>query len=310
MIKTIVDIGILNYNHEAFIEKCIQSVLEQECNFGFNIHIIDDCSSDNSFKIIAAYTEKYPDIITSSRNTTNQGVAIVISELLNISKSKYICALDGDDCWSNKHKLQHQIDFLESNPNYAGCFHDAKIISSIETDGNKMNHQSPKIYKTYSQFNNYKSDIYPQDIIKRTIIPTASLVFRNKPLLHIVNAQKDFLSLYWAMQLEIIKDSKFKYFNECWSVYNDHENGMSKKYGLLRFKEQNISILKNLLTDNYYKFQKSSIYESISNEYYNILWTLRDKGEKRELRKYIKAYHHYYKLAGKHIVRDFKAKTK
>lgn len=302
----IVDIGILNYNYEPFIEKCIQSVLEQECNFGFNIYIIDDCSTDNSYKIILDYATKYPEIITCARNEKNQGVLKVAEMLLKGSHSRYVSVLDADDCWSDKNKLQKQIDFLESHLEYGGCFHDATIISSIKTENKIIKKQSQNIYKTYSQFNNYKPDIFPEDIINRIIIPTASLVFRQKPLEHIVNDRKDFLSLYWAMQLEIIKNSKFKYFNECWSVYNDHEQGMSKKYGLVRFKEQNISILKNLLKDAYYKFHKSSIYKSIASEYYHIICTLKDQDDKTELRKYIKAYHYYYKLAGKYIVRDFK----
>lgn len=306
MNQPVLQIGILSHNKEQYIEKCIQSVIEQKCNFKFEIHILDDCSSDRSAKIIQEYADKYPDIITFRKNIVNKGVKTSTRILLNYATAKYLCFIDGDDYWCNSEKLQAQIDFLEANHDYAGCFHDSEIVSSVMQTWDNVSNRSQNIFKTYSQFNHYKSDLYPGNIIKRTIIPTASLVFRRVELDSILESQTDYLSLYWIMQLEIIKNSKFKYFNKIWSVYRDHPQGFSKTHDLLRFKMQHINVLTRLLDDNYYKYFKADIYESIASEYRNLIWSIEyEKNNSENLKDFITAFKKYSNLALKYQLKDF-----
>ncbi len=46
---------------------------------------------------------------------------------LNECSGKYIALCEGDDYWTDTYKLQKQVDFLESNDDYAICFHNVKI---------------------------------------------------------------------------------------------------------------------------------------------------------------------------------------
>jgi len=295
-----VDIAILCFNHENFVKEAIESALNQKTIFSFNIFVFDDKSTDNSLNIINSFQARYPDIIRVIASPTNTGPLEAGKSLLKNLTSRYCALIDADDYWTNPDKLQRQIDFLEANPNYAGCFHDAEIISTVKPDDKKNINRSQNIYKTYSQFNHYKPDLYPEDLIRRTIIPTASLVFRNKDLTPYISSKSNALSLYWVLQLEIIKNSKFKYINECWSAYRDHDEGLSKKHDLISFKEHHINVLKELLNDSYYKSYKSTIYEIIALEYRNIIWALPFEKKNTEKKSfYIKSYKHYYKLAGK-----------
>ena len=58
-----VSIWCLCYNHAEYIAQTLDSFLEQETDFPFEIIISDDASTDGSADIIRSYAEKYPDII-------------------------------------------------------------------------------------------------------------------------------------------------------------------------------------------------------------------------------------------------------
>jgi FkbM family methyltransferase len=115
--EKILTIIIPCYNHEKYIEKCIDSVLNQKTLFSFNILISDDCSSDNTFDII----QKYKNIsnIEIHKTDKNEGpTPIRVINLLKNVKSKYVTFLDGDDYYTDEYKLQKQVNFLEQNTGY------------------------------------------------------------------------------------------------------------------------------------------------------------------------------------------------
>lgn len=270
-------ICILSYNHGKFIAKAIESVLSQKHAFNSKFFIYDDASSDSTQSIIQDYKNKHPDEIEIILSPENQGINAAIIKMIELAggKSKYLAILEGDDYWTYPEKLQKQIEFLENNPDYAACFHDAVIVSSCGESGSDETAgiQSHRESKTYSQFNRYRNDIYCWDLFQRLIIPTASLVFRNGDYSGFVkNFSRVNLSLNWAFQLYLIRNSRFRYFNETWSVYNDHPQGFSKKYEYNEFKLSNIEILKLLKKHKYYKRYDINLNKAITEEYRHILY--------------------------------------
>ena len=55
-----VSVLVISYNHEKFIEECLESVLRQKTDFSFEILIHDDASSDRTQNIIKRYQLQYP----------------------------------------------------------------------------------------------------------------------------------------------------------------------------------------------------------------------------------------------------------
>lgn len=268
---------IISYNHEKFINKTIESVLDQNLSYKNHIVIIDDASTDATPEIIKSYRDKFPLKISTILKEKNIGVEKIISEFYNFvkNKSKYLTVIEGDDYWSNPLKLQKQIDFLEQNKDYAGCFHDASILSSNHEIGapELAKTQTHSEYKTYSQFNRYVSDFCPWHLMARNIIPTASLVFYNNTLDDIIGKFSDInLSLNWGIHLYLIRNSKFRYFNEVWSVYNDHPEGFSKKFEYNKFKISNVNIIKRLYKYNFYSWHDIDLNLAIIKEYRQILF--------------------------------------
>ena len=299
--EPILNIAVLCHNHSVFIEKCINSILCQNTSYKYKIIIVDDFSTDGTREILENFFQQNQNKIELILNNDNIGALNSAKILAQNAKAKYVCFLDGDDYWCYENKIQTQIDFLENNPDYAGCFHDAKIEQYNKSNDANYNHRTHINWKTYSQFNRYVEDFMPWDLLVRNIIPTASLIFRNQNILKFL---KDYpataLSLSWALHLEIIKNSKFKYFNEIWSVYNDHPKGASKNYDIIEFKKNNIKILENLLKDSAWEYYNYEIYNTICNEYRFILKSKTElEKPRKEYINSLKEYEKYLKLSKK-----------
>lgn len=268
----LVSVAMPVYNHGAHIAKALDSILMQKADFDIEIVISDDYSTDNTREILKTYYEKHPDKIKLLLTENNRGVNQCSLDIFQNCNGKYLAFLEGDDYWINENKLQKQIDFLEQNPEYIGCFHDAEIISNPEADISKHN-QYHQEFKYYSQFNRYRPDFFPRDVIERNIIPTASLVVRNSN--NIPDFFKAFndicLSLNWAFQIFMVKNSKFYYINEPLSAYNDHPGGISKTTSLNSFKLSNIKVLKRFVNETHLRYVRNSIYRTITEEYRQIL---------------------------------------
>ena len=96
----------------------------QKADFRFEAIVHDDASTDNTAAIIREYAEKYPDIIKPIYETENQYSKHdgSLTRIMNAhTRGKYIAMCEGDDYWTDPYKLQKQVDFLESHPDYAMC---------------------------------------------------------------------------------------------------------------------------------------------------------------------------------------------
>ncbi len=267
-IKPDITIAILSHNHKQTVDSCIQSVLRQKTAYTYNILLFDDASTDGTTEILKKYYYDYPSIIKLFLFEKNEGPVVRAKQIYENLEGEFICWLDADDYWTYDLKLQTQIDFLKNNNEYVGCFHDAEIVSSVNSENEKLVKQCLKRYKYYSQFNQYEPDFYPYNILMRNIIPTASLVFRKLDYNDFFNTYNlSIQSFSWAFQLYIIRNSKFYYFNERWSIYYDHADGLSKKIRSEQFTLNNIKILLWYKNDNFYRKYKNNIFLAIAKEY-------------------------------------------
>lgn len=121
-----VSIKCLAYNHGKFIRKTLEGFVKQKTTFRFEAIVHDDASTDNTTEIIKEYAEKYPEIIKPIYETENQyskkdeSLQRIMDKACN---GKYIAFCEGDDYWTDPCKLQKQVDFLETHPDYVMCSH-------------------------------------------------------------------------------------------------------------------------------------------------------------------------------------------
>lgn len=160
------------YQHRAFIADAIEGFLIQETTFPVEILIHDDASTDGTTEIIKSYENKYPNLIKpiyQVENQYSQGIKITSNFQLPRAQGKYIAVCEGDDYWTDPTKLQKQVDFLESHPDYVISGHDAFIV---DEHGKKINASKlPDIHKR-----DYTGE---ELILIKGWILTLSMVFRN-----------------------------------------------------------------------------------------------------------------------------------
>ena len=126
-----VTIRCLVYNHEPYLRQCLDGFVMQKTNFRFEAIVHDDASTDGSAAIIREYAEKYPDIIKPIIEKENQYSKKdgSLTRIMNAhTHGKYVALCEGDDYWTDPLKLQKQVDFLESHPDYVMCSHRFKVF--------------------------------------------------------------------------------------------------------------------------------------------------------------------------------------
>lgn len=147
------------YNCEKFINKTINSVLEQTYT-DVEIILIDDCSKDSSYNIVKDYCNRIPDKISIFKFTKNSGVAVARNKGLELSKGRYVAFLDSDDLWKRT-KLEEELTLLgEKNGSF--CF------SSIE-----MIDENDNLIKTKRDV---REEVDYKYLLKNTMIPTSSVL--------------------------------------------------------------------------------------------------------------------------------------
>ena len=109
------------YNAQKYIEKTIQSVQEQTF-LNWEMIVMDDCSTDESAKIVKCMAEK-DSRIRYFCNEINVGVAETRNHAMEAANGQYFAFLDSDDLWVPD-KLERQLALLEEKCcafTYAGC---------------------------------------------------------------------------------------------------------------------------------------------------------------------------------------------
>lgn len=147
MQSPLVSVCLITFNHEAYIAQAIESVLQQETNFSFEIIVGEDESSDKTRDIVLKYRERFPGkvkvilgerknvIYVNGRPTGRRNFVNVLAS----ASGKYIAFLEGDDFWIDPLKLQKQVDVMEAHPEYSVCGH---WVINVDEDGKLSDTQS------------------------------------------------------------------------------------------------------------------------------------------------------------------------
>lgn len=207
MEKIKVSACIITYNQQDFIRDCLEGAINQQLDYDYEIVIGDDCSTDNTFKICQEYAQKHPDKIKLISRNKNLGMAKNWMATIQECSGKYVAICEGDDYWTDVNKLQKQVGFLESHPDYVLNFHK---VSVLKTNGKFFDDFLTKVPEGYeniitlAQYGNY---IHTPSVVFRNIIKDFPFEFEQSPIV-------DFF-----LYLMLAEHGKISYSEEKMCVY-------------------------------------------------------------------------------------------
>lgn len=258
--SVLVSINCTTYNHEEHIGDALEGFLMQKTDFDYEILIGEDCSTDNTLKVIRSYQDKHPDRIKLIISETNKGGRRNSLNLLNISEGTYIAKCEGDDFWTDPYKLQKQVDVMRKNPNCTLCAHGATITNAQKVPtGDVVN---PYNQSTFVQM---------QHIITHgaVMFPTCSLLYKKEALENLPNFYYNAHVGDYPLIMILASRGDVYYLNELMSVYKTGVAG-SWTQRTLSGEDQTYKSIKNLEKDmwilNEFNSFTKGVYQSFVND--------------------------------------------
>ncbi len=276
-----VTIQCCTYNHEPYIRECLNGFVIQKTDFCFEAIVHDDASTDGTAAIVREYAEKYPDIIKPLLETENQyskkdgSLNRIMDEHTH---GKYIAICEGDDYWTDPLKLQKQVNFLESHPDYGMVHTDYDFVKGRR--------------KHFKEKKDEDGRWFPRIITENLPIGTLTVMFRKELYDKIPKLYSD---KKWPMAdlplwCELASVGKIKYLPVVTSKYRLLKNSASHSEDInkmIAFKDACIEI-----RQFYAKYFAVQLYLDGYDQYYY-----------RDLMRFACILHdvakakHYYKIA-------------
>ena len=218
--KYMVCIVCMTYNQEDYIGDALDSFVHQQTNFPYCAVIIDDCSTDNTPNVIKEYEMQYPEIVKGvylAENHYSQKKSKRQYAKHWYEQSKFFAVCEGDDYWINRHKLQIQVDYLNTHPECQLVFHNAIL------------HSQDHLFKDRIMCS-YDTGLFNlKQVFEHWQMPYASVMCRSSLLEHPVYKQ---LTLKvrggWCFFIAAAKIGTVYGISDCMSVYRKNKGGVSK----------------------------------------------------------------------------------
>lgn len=301
----IVSVLMMTYNHAPFIGEAIESVLNQQTQYPFELIICDDASMDGAQEIAREYAKRDPRIVLSLQAKNTRFAKNFVDGCKRV-RGKYLAFCEGDDYWTNPQKLEKQVGYLEAHPDFAVSAHRVQMLN--------MNDPQPGdaeqfIYKDCSadEARVKQGIFYADEAIANYYFQTGSLVLRWRFKDGFPDwFRKRMMFDHFFFMLHAV-EGKIKYFDEAMSVWRRHGGGytwlQTQDKGLFFQKEGNDWIQMYSFMDNFFSKRFTlQIEERINLALRSMAQNCLETGNMDNLRWLVSVYEKEFKNALKNRV--------
>lgn len=260
--QPLVSIVIPCYNHEKFVQDCIQSVIDQTYQ-NIELIIIDDGSSDGSVAKIQEMLLLCEDRFQNFefRYRANKGLSATLNEAIDWCRGKYYSAIASDDMMCVK-KTHVQVQYLENNKNCIAVFGGVELIDeNSQTLGERV--EESECYT------------FEEIILNKHDLPASTQLARLNMIKEIGGYNENIKIEDWYMLLKMTEknDVEVCYLKEILCKYRFHDENFSKNMKIMT--DQMELILEDYREHELYKAALIRLYRlnfshyKIKKQYFN-----------------------------------------
>lgn len=271
------------YKVEAFLNKCMESIVSQSYN-NLEIILIDDGSPDHCPELCDAWAKR--DARIKVIHKTNGGLSSARNAGLDICTGEYIAFVDSDD-WIKPNMIQRMLEVIERENadicacNIVSCYPNkevtwggkAYLAGSSETILNLLYHDAEFPVCTWNKLYRRKlweSFRFPEGKICEDAFTTYLLLHKSDRIVHITDAlycyrirsESIMTSAFskksmdeeeaWRESYEFVKENYPRLYREAFSFYLQRVNVLihrMKEEQKNQFQEE-YNYLRKIMTDN------------------------------------------------------------
>lgn len=231
-----VSVLVTAYNHESYIARALDGILEQVGAQPWEVLVGDDCSTDGTRAIVRDYARRYPGLVRAVLPEQNLGAAgmNLWAELLRQSRGRYIAGMDGDDYWTYPDKLRRQADYLDEHPRCSMVFHNASYVFGESVSDNLYNPPGQSAVLTFDELLTWCPVASCTPLFRREVItPLPGWYFR----LPVGD---------WPLYFMAAEKGEIHYIPDVMGIYRIHSDGEYSKLTPLQQKQQLVDLLEGL----------------------------------------------------------------
>jgi len=220
-----VSVIVPNYNHAPYLRQRIDSILNQTYR-GFELILLDDCSTDNSRDILSLY-KNHPKVTHLDFNSKNSGSTFKQwVKGIELAQGDYIWIAESDD-WSDISFLEIVITEMDKRANVGLAF-----TSSIYFDSNQRILDNNISQNTNELFCENGKKFIEQRFLRSNAVGNASAaVFRKKIYDQLISFS--FVEMKycgdWLFYVQLSEFSDVLYIKKTLNYYRIHNENVSTK---------------------------------------------------------------------------------
>ncbi|ERT68058.1 glycosyltransferase, group 2 family protein [Cetobacterium somerae ATCC BAA-474] len=206
------------YNVEKYIERCVNSVLNQYLK-NIEIIVIDDGSKDKTSDICLKISENNKNIIY--KKVQNGGCSAARNLGVSMAKGKYIAFLDSDD-WVDSDMYINMIEEAEKNQadivicGFKKLDENKNLLSTVKIP--KRNNKNEYIDCTTEWFASPCNKIYKRDLLEKNNIRFLLNIYTGEDMFF------NFISFFYSKNIISLDEPYYNYFMNQNSVSNNYKN--------------------------------------------------------------------------------------
>jgi glycosyltransferase involved in cell wall biosynthesis len=212
--EPLVSVCVVSYNQANYLRECLQSLVDQETDFPFEVLVGDDCSTDDSRGIIAEFARRYPAIVKPIFQEKNLGPIGNYMATHRLAAGRYVAHMDGDDL-ALPDKLRKQVARFEADPQMTIVWHRMRFFNEA---GLREDH--PRADAPYLEVPVTRADL----MLYGPFGPHSSTMYRREQF---SLRYAEFDAIDWLFSIELIGDGHGVMMADVLGAYRVHGLGMS-----------------------------------------------------------------------------------